>query len=104
VVFGGEVTRRTRADERVRDLEAALASDDPGTRARLLAELDETTERVRSEKLGEVAAEFDAVHSVERAQRVGSVHRIIPPEELRSSLIGAVRAGQQRVLEQEGRS
>ena len=32
---------------------------------------------MRTEKLGEVAAEFDAVHSVERAQDVGSVHRII---------------------------
>ena len=36
-----------------------------------------TWDTVRTEKLGEVAAEFDAVHSVQRAQEVGSVHRII---------------------------
>jgi acetyl/propionyl-CoA carboxylase alpha subunit/acetyl-CoA carboxylase carboxyltransferase component len=102
VVFGGEVNRRTRADARVRALEDALAgADHSGTRARIVAELADTTERVRSEKLGDVAAEFDAVHSVERAQQVGSVDRIIPPEQLRPYLVAAVRRGQQQVLARE---
>ena len=33
---------------------------------------------MRAEKLGELAAEFDAIHSVERAVEVGSVDRIVP--------------------------
>ena len=48
---------------------------------------------MRTEKLGEVAAEFDAVHSVQRAQAVGSVHRIIAAADLRPELIAAVERG-----------
>jgi hypothetical protein len=52
---------------------------------------------VRTEKLGEVAAEFDAVHSVQRALDVGSVHRIIAAADLRSELIAAVERGIARI-------
>ena len=45
---------------------------------------------VRSEKLGEVAAEFDRVHSIQRAVEVGSVDAVIGAEELRPRLIAAV--------------
>jgi hypothetical protein len=48
---------------------------------------------VRSEKLGEVAAEFEAVHDIERARRMGSVHDIVPAAELRPRLIAAVERG-----------
>jgi hypothetical protein len=48
---------------------------------------------VRSEKLGEVAAEFDRVHSVERALRTGSIDAIIPAARLRPHLIEAVERG-----------
>ena len=34
--------------------------------------------RSRSDKLREVAAEFDSVHTVERALQVGSIDAIIP--------------------------
>ena len=34
---------------------------------------------MRAAKLGELAAEFDGVHDVRRAQAVGSVDRIIAP-------------------------
>jgi hypothetical protein len=54
---------------------------------------------VRSEKLGELAAEFDAIHSVERAVEVGSVDRIVPASELRPVLIDAVERGMRRTLE-----
>ena len=54
---------------------------------------------VRSEKLGEVADEFDTAHSVQRAQRVGSVHRIVPATTLRPYLVGAVRRGMARARE-----
>jgi len=51
---------------------------------------------VRSEKLGEVATEFDTAHSVERAHRMGSVHTIVEPARLRPYLIDAVRRGMAR--------
>jgi hypothetical protein len=53
---------------------------------------------VRSEKLGEVADEFDAKHSIERAKRVGSVDTIVPAARLRPYLIDAVRRGMDRAL------
>ena len=52
---------------------------------------------VRTEKLGEVAAEFDAVHSVQRAQAVGSVHRIIAAATSARSSSPRSSAGMHRV-------
>ena len=80
VVFAREVDNRTREDERVED----------GSDEALYAE-------VRSEKLGELAAEFDGIHSVERAVEVGSVDRIISAAELRPHLIDTVERGIERV-------
>ena len=48
---------------------------------------------MRSEKLGEVAADFEHIHNIERALAVGSVHAIIPARELRPYLIGSVERG-----------
>jgi acetyl-CoA carboxylase beta subunit len=48
---------------------------------------------VRSEKLGEVADEFDSIHTIERALRMGSVDRIIKAEELRPYVIDALERG-----------
>jgi len=48
---------------------------------------------VRSEKLGQVADEFDTAHSIQRAQRVGSVDEIVAPTRLRPYLVDAVRRG-----------
>ena len=52
-------------------------------RAALTAELDEIRSAVRAEKLGEVAAEFDRVHNIQRAVEVGSVDAVIRAAELR---------------------
>ena len=98
VVFTRDVDDRTNADERVRTVEAAVAnakSDDEATVRR--AELAAMRDLVRTEKLGDVAAEFDAIHSVERARQVGSVHRIIAAAALRPELIAAVERGIARV-------
>ena len=61
------------------------------------AELRAVRQAVRTEKLGEVAAEFDAIHSVQRAKDVGSVHRIIAAADLRPELIAAVERGMARI-------
>ncbi|MBW0116633.1 carboxyl transferase domain-containing protein, partial [Pseudonocardia abyssalis] len=100
VVFAGEVNKRTAADPRVAGLttrvaEAQQAGDDAEA-ARLTSELASVRPSVRSEKLGQVADEFDTAHSVQRAQRVGSVDLIVPGPELRPYLIAAVRRGMER--------
>ena len=66
-------------------------------RARLRSEVVELRAAVRSEKLSEVAGEFDAVHSIERAVKVGSVDAVIGAHELRPRLIEAVETGLARV-------
>lgn len=98
VVFAGEVERRTRDDARVVDLDQAIASAEAGDKGALRARLASVLPGVRSEKLGEMAAEFDAVHNVQRAQQVGSIHRIIPASSLRPYLIDAVERGMRREI------
>ncbi|MET0323687.1 MAG: carboxyl transferase domain-containing protein [Ilumatobacteraceae bacterium] len=97
VVFTRDVDERTRMDERVRALEAAVAEAPQDERGLRQAELEAERESVRTEKLGDVAAEFDAVHSVQRALDVGSVHRIIAAADLRAELIAAVERGMARI-------
>jgi acetyl-CoA carboxylase carboxyltransferase component len=90
VVFSGEVDARTAADPRVRDLAARAAAASGVERAALTAELDELRASVHAEKLGEVAAEFDRVHSIRRAVEVGSVDAVIRAAELRPRIIEAI--------------
>ena len=101
VVFAGEVEARTRRDQRVVALEAEVAAADGPEKARRRAALAEVSGAVYAEKLGEVAHEFDDVHSVHRALRVGSLHRIIPAAALRPYLIDAVERGMRRTLEEK---
>jgi acetyl-CoA carboxylase carboxyltransferase component len=93
VVFAGEVDARTAADARVRDLEQRTSAADGAERAALATELAELRGAVRAEKLGEVAAEFDGVHSIQRAVAMGSVDAVIAAHELRPRLIEAVEQG-----------
>ena len=93
VVFSGEVNTRTANDPRVSSLQARLAEVSGAERAALTAELAEVQASVRAEKLGETAAEFDRVHSIQRAVEVGSVDSIISPAELRPRIIEAVEHG-----------
>ena len=99
VVFAGEVERRTRSDSRLTELESRIAAAGPDDRARLRRELGTLRPEIRSEHLGAVATEFDAIHSVERAQQVGSVDSIIPAARLRPLLIEAVERGMAAELE-----
>ncbi len=93
VVFSGEVSNRTAADPRVAGLQARLAEASGAERAALSARLAEAQAAVRAEKLGEVAAEFDQVHSIQRAVKVGSVDAIISAAELRPRVIDAIERG-----------
>jgi hypothetical protein len=53
---------------------------------------------VLAETRGELAAQFDAVHSVQRAKEMGSIDDIIPAAELRPRLVDAIERGVQRTL------
>ena len=72
VVFPREVRKRADADERVA---AAKVERDAGRMTPLA--FDKLRLRVHTETQGALAREFDQVHSVERAKRVGSLDDII---------------------------
>ncbi len=96
VVFSGEVRSRTAADPRVTSLQARAAQAAGAERAALHAELAEVQAAVRAEKLAEVAAEFDRVHSIQRAVEVGSVDEIVSVARLRPAIIDAIERGLRR--------
>lgn len=90
VVFASEVEARTRNDQRLEALNKAMVQADGLEKSRLHARWNELFKLVHSEKLGEIANEFDRIHSVQRALGVGALHHIIPPDHLRPYLIHAV--------------
>jgi acetyl-CoA carboxylase carboxyltransferase component len=101
VVFARDVEHNARHDARIGALDARIERADGLERQRLRAERSELWAVVLSEKRGEFATEFDRVHSVERAVRMGSVSRIIAPAALRPFLVEAVERGMHRTLERE---
>ncbi len=96
VVFAGEVEARARKDPRLQELTQAMTKAEGAEKGRLRAQWDELFKIVHSEKLGEMAAEFDRVHSVQRALAVGALNHIIPPATLRPYLIEALERGMAR--------
>ncbi|HVT69404.1 MAG TPA: carboxyl transferase domain-containing protein, partial [Trebonia sp.] len=90
VVFAGEVSNRTATDPRVTALTTGLAETSGAERAALTTRLAEVQASVRAEKLAEVAAEFDRIHSIQRAVEVGSVDAIISAPQLRPAIIQAI--------------
>ena len=101
-VFVREVRARTESDPRVLALRQAMAEAGGAEAGALRAQLVHLTEQVRSEKLGQVADEFDAIHTIQRALRVGSVDRIISAAELRPYVVDALERGMARVLADGG--
>ncbi|MGB0106185.1 MAG: carboxyl transferase domain-containing protein [Candidatus Sulfotelmatobacter sp.] len=93
VVFASEVEARARKDVRLQDLTQVIAKAESAEKGRLRGQWEEIFKVVQSEKLGEMAAEFDHVHSVQRALDVGALNCIIPPATLRPYLIDAVERG-----------
>ena len=96
VVFAAEVMNRTTTDSRVASLQARTAETSGAERATLSVALAETQASVRAEKLAEVAAEFDQIHSIQRAVDVGSVDAIISVAQLRPRIIAAIEHGLHR--------
>ncbi|MBK9178938.1 MAG: fused acetyl/propionyl-CoA carboxylase subunit alpha/methylmalonyl-CoA decarboxylase subunit alpha [Acidimicrobiales bacterium] len=93
VVFAKEVDQRTQADPQVAAVRERLGSASGAEAAALRRELAEVVETVRSQKLGEVADEYDHIHDINRALRMGSVDRIIAGAAIRPYLIDALERG-----------
>jgi acetyl/propionyl-CoA carboxylase alpha subunit/acetyl-CoA carboxylase carboxyltransferase component len=91
VVFSRQVDARTAADPRVSELEARLAAaSGPAKKAELASELAEVRACVRAQQLSALAAEFDAIHSIQRAVEVGAVDAIIAAGDLRPAIAAHV--------------
>jgi acetyl-CoA carboxylase carboxyltransferase component len=88
VVFPREVRARVAADPRIAALRATLRGN-PSAEER--AAFDKARRDITIEKRAEIAREYDAVHSVERAKRVGSIEEIIPATTIRPYLIDTLR-------------
>jgi acetyl-CoA carboxylase carboxyltransferase component len=84
VVFSREARARTASDRRV----VGLAGE----------ERERREGEVLLEKQAELAAEFDAIHTVERAREVGSLDRILPASQLRPFLVEELRGGEVAAL------
>ena len=98
VVFAREIRQQTLADPELRKLRDALEAASGSDRAGLLAEYDQMFKAVTAEKRGGLAETFDLIHTVQRAQEVGSVDYVIPACNLRPYLIKAVKRGIEREL------
>jgi acetyl-CoA carboxylase carboxyltransferase component len=98
VVFAGEVNARTDNDSRVRELRDRMAEAGPAEVPRLRTEFELLRRAVHAEMLGDVGDEFERIHSIERAQQVGSIHTIIPASRLRPYLVEALERGIRRTL------
>lgn len=92
VVFPREVQRRVNDDPRIIDATRAIQDAPSGDQARLREALTELRLQVTLEHQGELAREFDAIHSVERAVRVGSLDAVIPAAALRPAIIDALES------------
>jgi len=88
VVFAREARARATREPRIAELRRQ-AQADPGSAAR--DALESAYQEVLLEKQAELAAEFDAIHTIDRAREVGSLESIIEPEAIRPYLIGLLR-------------
>ena len=87
VVFPRDVRARANKDPRIVEAQKSLSEASPSARPRLREQLNELLNEVTLEKQGEVAQEFDAIHTVHRATEVGSLDAVILPHELRPAII-----------------
>jgi acetyl-CoA carboxylase carboxyltransferase component len=84
VVFSREVRARVAKDPEIIRLQ-----EKSGVNGR--EELESAWQDLLLEKQSELATEFDAIHSVERALEVGSLESIVEPASMREFLIGQLR-------------
>lgn len=91
VVFPKKVRQLTLADKRIQKLQDKMETASVAKRRSLQAQYEELYKEVYTEKQGEVAEEFENIHTVARAKAVGSLNDILKPENLRAYLIDSLR-------------
>ncbi len=95
VVLTREVRSRVESDPDVARARVALDQadgDDGDLRLRCVEELDSARQAATTRARAQVAAEFDAVHTVERAVTVGSLDAIISARRIRPEIIAVLAA------------
>ncbi len=95
VVFPRIVRQRVHADSRVKKA-LKVVREQASPTVEQEATCEQVLREVEAEVQAQVAAEFDAIHSVERAKEVGSLSRIIAPAHLRSELCAVMESAMQR--------
>ena len=91
VVGSGDVARRI-IPWLARRFRVCAVVRRPEERAALQVELEDTRKAVRAEKISEIAAEFDGIHSIHRAVEVGSVDKVISAAQIRPAIIETIEA------------
>ena len=86
VVFPRLVVDRAQADVRVVEARAALAAAPPEARRDAQEQYESALAAAESDAQASVAREFDTIHSVARAQQVGSLDAIVEARSLRPAL------------------
>ena len=82
VVFPRDVLKNTFSDP-----EVVKAQNDMKAGKISKADFDELFEKIHYEQQAKLASQFEKIHSVERALKVGSIDEIISPAELRPYLV-----------------
>jgi acetyl-CoA carboxylase carboxyltransferase component len=93
VVFPGLVRQRALESPAVVEARTRLGKGTDAQQAAALGRYEQLLREATSRAQAEVAREFDAVHSVERARRVGSLTDILEPSRLRAALVEALGVG-----------
>jgi acetyl-CoA carboxylase carboxyltransferase component len=91
VVFPHKARQRTERDPRLVEARAAIETASEDEKPHLREKLDPLYGQILLEKQGEIAREFDAVHTVERAVSVGSIDAIVSPASLRPAVISILQ-------------
>lgn len=91
VVFDSAISADVEKDPQVAALRKQLETATGGARIALETRLDELRNERKVALQQETAARFDAVHSVERAARVGSLKTVIDPARLRPTVVDFLR-------------
>ncbi|MDO9021097.1 MAG: biotin carboxylase N-terminal domain-containing protein [Deltaproteobacteria bacterium] len=93
VVFPGLVRRRADADPEVVAARRALEAAPKHARAGAAGDHERVLKAAQAKAQSAIAKEFDGVHTVERALKVGSLDAVIAAQTLRPRLIARVRGG-----------
>jgi len=96
VVFPRLVAERAQADSRVVEARAALAAAPPETRREAQEQFEGALAAAEADAQAAVAREFDTIHSVARAQEVGSLDVIVEATSLRPALCARLAAAVER--------